>query len=286
MAGKRSGSGITNTRSAVNGRDISGTWERRSDKYDFEIDDVINAQGFDGLPRVVSAEEFDKAVAESGFIAQRTYSAPDQETLEAYQDALYNGKWYVDCSTGGAAYGQGMYVAGNYNGELTDAIKQEMLDYQKLNKNYSGKDSVHNVETMTLAPNAKIIDYHTIYKEFDDWQSTADKRAKQKYIDSLGITEDAKTVLRAQTNSLKINESFSDALSRYTKFSQNEINKLNDYVKDINMVGRKAATESTNYDVGFYAALKGYDAIRTTHGTSGADTVILNRSKVIFKKED
>ena len=38
-------------------------------------------------------------------------------------------------------------------------------------------------------------------------------------------------------------------------------------------------------DVGAYAAAKGYDAIRTNSGLSGADTVILNRTKVIFRED-
>lgn len=122
----------------VDGKDISGTWKRRSEQFDFEIEDVMNAQGFDGLPRVVSSEEFDKLVKQandgSGFIAQRTYSAPDQETLDAYRDQLYKGKWYVDCSTGGAQYGQGMYCAADYTGTLTDGIKTEMSHYGDLGR--------------------------------------------------------------------------------------------------------------------------------------------------------
>lgn len=118
------------------GKDISETWERRPDKFDFEIEDVINAQGFDGKPRVVTPAEFDEAVKKAnggkGFIAQRTYSAPNQEVLDAYRDQLYNGKWYVDCSTGGAQYGQGMYCAANYSGDLSVGIKMEMKHYKDL----------------------------------------------------------------------------------------------------------------------------------------------------------
>lgn len=120
------------TRTAVQGKDITGTWKRRESEFSFEINDVMNAQGFDGLPNVVSKEEFDKAVKKSSFIAQRTYTAPDQETLDLYREQLYNGDWYVDCSTGGAQYGQGMYCAADYDGKLTDGIKAEMSHYQDL----------------------------------------------------------------------------------------------------------------------------------------------------------
>ena len=117
----------------VTGTDITETWERRSEEFKFEIDDVLDAQGFDGKPRFLSQEEFEEAVKAAnggnGFIAQRTYSAPDQETLDAYRDQLYDGKWYVDCSTGGAGYGQGMYCAADYTGTLSDGIKAEMQHY-------------------------------------------------------------------------------------------------------------------------------------------------------------
>ena len=117
----------------VDGKNIITTWKRREDKFDFAIEDTMDAQGFDGLPRIVDAAEFDETVKKSKFIAQRSYSAPTQEVLDSYRDMLYNGKWYVDCSTGGAQYGQGMYCAANWEGKLTDGIKAEMKHYSDLN---------------------------------------------------------------------------------------------------------------------------------------------------------
>ena len=141
----------------VNGKDISATWQRRPELFDFEIEDVINAQGFDGLPRVVSEDEFNKAVENSSFIAQRSYSAPDQETLDTYRDMLYNGKWDVDCSTGGAQYGQGMYCAADYTGNLSDGIKAEMQHYVDLNvqRNYMNArlNKIKNIDFDTLTNN-------------------------------------------------------------------------------------------------------------------------------------
>ncbi|HCJ37810.1 MAG TPA: hypothetical protein DHV37_05730 [Erysipelotrichaceae bacterium] len=136
----------------VNGKDLSDTWTRRPDQFDFAIEDVINAQGFDGLPKVVNAEEFDKAVQKNNFIAQRTYSAPDQETLDMYRDQLYHGEWYVDCSNGGCVYGKGMYSVYANNTEVTEYIEQEM-------RRYSARRGIdyNYIETFTLTPDARTV---------------------------------------------------------------------------------------------------------------------------------
>ena len=150
----------------VDGKDITETWERRFDEFDFEIDDVIDAQGFDGKPRVVDREEFDEAVKAAnggnGFIALRTYSAPDQETLDAYRDQLYNGKWYIDCSSGGALYGQGMYATVGLNGEIT----KEMNDANTFYSIRFGGNRAVRTEEITLQANAKIIEYHDLHNDF------------------------------------------------------------------------------------------------------------------------
>lgn len=244
----------------ADGKDISETWERRPDQFDFEIEDVINAQGFDGLPRVVSAEEFDEAVKAAnggnGFIAQRSYSAPNQETLDAYRDQLYNGKWYVDCSTGGAQYGQGMYCAADYTGQLTSGIRTEMEHYGELGRDrYSepakllakmegitvdeyfakyGTPSTY-VETLTLDPSARII-------EFGDL-----RELKSRTIEGF-----------RQTGQML--EEYEGARERIR-----ELERMND---------------------GSFAAMKGYDAINAAgHGESGSYTVVLNRTKLIILGE-
>lgn len=154
----------------VDGKDILGTWKRRPDQFDFEIKDVLNAQGFDGKPRVVSAEEFDAAVKAAnggnGFIAQRSYSAPDQDTLDAYRQMLYEGEFYVDCSAGGANFGQGMYCASDYTGTLSNGIKDAMRHYIELGERRLSASvdtkPVSYIETVTLDPSAKIISYNDL----------------------------------------------------------------------------------------------------------------------------
>ena len=199
------------------GKDITGTWKRRSDQFDFEIDDVMHAQGFDGKPRVVPKEEFDEAVKAAngghGFIAQRTYSAPDQETLDEYRSQLYHGKWYVDCSTGGAVYGQGMYCAGNYGTKISDSAENDIQQYQNLAviRNNFG-ETRHNVETITIA-------------------------------------EDARIIKQSELRALMKKEGYSG-------------------------------------DAGVFAALKGYDVIDVDDERERNSFVVLNRTKVIFLRED
>lgn len=274
----------------VNGKDISQTWQRRSTEFAFEIEDVINAQGFDGLPQVVSSEEFERYVKESNFVAQRTYSAPDSETLKAYQNQLYNGKWYVDCSTGGAQYGQGMYCAGNYDGKLTNEIIQEMKDYQGQNLNYSGKQSVHMIETFTLDKSANIVTQEDIT---NSWIKEYLPTQKAEYLISLGVEKDNADI---QDQAIKLMEEARKQEIIQQGLASNDwkaSNILQDEIKNLKMdLGeernywlKKAEEAGIPTDIGSYAALKGYDAIRTSHGACGADTIILNRTKVIFKGE-
>ena len=185
-------------RIVVDGKDITDMWKRRPDEFDFEIEDVMNAQGFDGLPRVVSAEEFDSLVKESSFIAQRTYSASDQQALDQYRDMLYNGKWYVDCSTGGAQYGQGMYCAADYNGILSDGIKEEMRHYIELNEQRGNGFSY--VETFTLDKSAKIVKYNELIELKNKYAIASSKKLSE-----LAIKGDYEGMRKVQEKAMQIN---------------------------------------------------------------------------------
>lgn len=347
----------TSTHTVVDGKDISTTWGRRADKFDFEIEDVINAQGFDGLPRVVSADEFDRYVQEAnngnGFIAQRTYSAPNQETLDAYRDQLYNGKWYVDCSTGGAQYGQGMYCAADYTGKITDGMRNEMVHYQKLGQTratkivdneqinkavevqwgriksdisfpydndgkilhneaevkeelrkaignlYGGeieklygvtgnnKFAIENkfsyTETLTLDSSARIISHDDLIKLREESKSVLINEELEKV-----YTGDDLYMAKRVAGSMNDSER-----NRWSDFRSNNRDKWLEFEeKNESAIGTITDSAQIKYDklrnmdIGSYATLKGYDAINAEgHGASGSYTVILNRTKVIFKRE-
>ena len=310
------------------GKDISETWERRPDKFDFEIEDVINAQGFDGKPRVVTPAEFDEAVKKAnggkGFIAQRTYSAPNQEVLDAYRDQLYNGKWYVDCSTGGAQYGQGMYCAADYTGKLTDGIKSEMDHYRDLGVGRimeSAYDQAVNdaykkgvqiptreqfekifkggayTETMTLDPSAKIISYRDLQ---DMRVGNLDISYREKLIDKelkgMNLSADERTFIGYN---LGRNVSWKEVDSAARILGEEGRNSAMSKVESIGEKVTKAYNEEQKRrsemahiyqqkykDPGSMAAGLGYDAINAEgHGDSGSYTVVLNRTKLIIRGE-
>lgn len=264
----------------VNGNpEAANTWVRRKSKFDFEIEDVINYQGFDGLPRVVDEAEFDKIVKESKFIAQRTYSAKTKKVLEAYRDQLYNGKWYVDCSTGGAQYGQGMYCAADWTGELTEGIKSEMRGYQELNKERGNKLSF--VETLTLDPSAKTIKYEDLYnmKRYE-YKEHMRKRVEEY---SKGKDEGCAAFLRTQIGDIKDGDF--EAAADWHKRDPKGYKKAEDLMKEINTEIEEIIERNDSMDDGTYAVLKGYDAINAEgHGDSGSYTVILNRTKLVIKR--
>lgn len=288
----------------VNGSDISETWKRRSDQFDFEIEDVINAQGFDGLPRVVSKEEFDKAVKAAndgnGFIAQRAYSAETQEIVDAYRDQLYYGKWYVDCSVGGARHGQGMYCISNYDGIITDGMMSEANAYAT----YYGKRPSH-IETFTVDPSAKFIEEDTIRKMMKDYnnniratsyseailetlqpESVGSMIEKYKKYFGVNMTEgDMSTYIKGmQLKNMNSNE-FTPSLKKQTnqiikKYGLKDHSLVSSMYRSTNSY--KNVSDKTYNDIGSFAASKGWDGIKVSGREEEPYLVILNRTKVIF----
>lgn len=177
--GRRKAGRDAGNRRVAQGQDITGTWKRDKKAYEFGIVDVMHAQGFDGLPKLVGKDEFEKAVQQSKFVAQRTYSAKSEDVLKGYRDKLYNGEWYVDCSDGGSIYGQGMYCASDYKGKLSSGIDKEMKYYQKMHEKTRG-NNIHYTETFTLDPSAKIADYYELDEVYEK------SKKLQKKFDDIG----------------------------------------------------------------------------------------------------
>lgn len=142
----------------VNGKDISATWERRPDKFDFEIEDAVNAQGFDGLPKVVPADEFESLLKEDWNIPMfRVISADTETILNNYVNEYKSGKFFVDCSGGkNAGYGYGMYTVDGRK-KTTEQINKSLNTYYK-------KDRENTTMEMCFTQRPRIITYEELIK--------------------------------------------------------------------------------------------------------------------------
>lgn len=69
------------------------------------IEAAVKAQGFDGLPTVISEDQL------TGRVLYRGVGADDEETLTRYHNDLLNGDWYYSAKYGGSMYGRGMYTS-------------------------------------------------------------------------------------------------------------------------------------------------------------------------------
>lgn len=270
----------------VDGKDITKTWKRRTDKYAFEIEDVINAQGFDGLPTVVSEKEFEKYAKESNWIAQRTYAAPSDEMLATYRNELCNGKWYVDCSGNGHDYGMGMYTAGARSYKLTDGIRFEMNFYkdQLLSKiGTTAKQNAYDNAWEYATRNATRLEKAVIqnegwytFKNFSYDKSDVvnlERNNEDEYYRILKKYKDAKSSARDASENAK-------AVYRTDTFTLTKDAKVISYREVQNRWD-----EDKFEDPSSWAVAKGYDAI-STRGNNDDCTylIVLNRTKLIIKE--
>lgn len=145
---------------AVDGQDLSGKFSFNDSSTDYSIEQVIKAQGFDGKPTVTTdIVDFTSACKASNFIAKRGVGASDQKTMDAYDDALKNGDFYVKCS-GGSVHGYGMYAASvAANGSNS---RKGIQDAEWTAKSYASGSTAQKIYTMTLDRSAKVGDESTL----------------------------------------------------------------------------------------------------------------------------
>lgn len=253
-------------RHVVEGKDILGTWQRRPDQFDFDIDDVIDAQGFDGLPRVVDADEFNQAVRDAnngeGLVMQRVYSAPDQATLDAYRESLYDGKWYVDCSHGNDTYGKGMYTASSKSSSVTQQMADEIAPYRR---------EFSYTETMTLDRSAKVIGYNEVITAKND--ASVLERA---IIGSDDISDTERAIVRRE-----VLREYSDEDRALARAAEKEWD-FDDYMAVIKKYSQKER-DFRELGTSEVAVLMGYDAVEVP----GLNyTVVLNRTKLIIRRPE
>lgn len=152
---------------AVNGQDLSGKFQFSKNSTDYAIEQVIKAQGFDGKPTLTSDRAaFSQACQASNFIAKRGVGASNQRTLDAYDQALKTGDFYVKCS-GGSVHGYGMYAASvAANGSKASSGLRHAENVANNYGSYGGSRS--KVYTMTLDKSAKIGDESTLSRQMQN----------------------------------------------------------------------------------------------------------------------
>lgn len=148
---------------AVNGQDLSGKFKFNKNSTDYAIEQVIKAQGFDGKPTVTDdLVSFTNACKASDFIAKRGIGASNKSTLDAYDQELKNGDFYVKCS-GGSVHGYGMYAASvQANGKKAAS---GIRDAESTAKAYASGNRAQKVYTMTLDKSAKIGTENDLYRK-------------------------------------------------------------------------------------------------------------------------
>lgn len=272
----------------ITAKNIVGDW-KPSGNYDFAIEDVINEQGFNGMPEVVDYNKFEEAMKKSNFYAERTYSAETKELLDTYQNELYNGKWYVDCSEGGAQYGQGMYCASCYDisdNKQLGGIGNEMSHYKQIGISKGKKYSY--VEAITFQSDVKILELPHGAKA-EEYISEVYRNEYLKKFATKSQIEKVEEYIKynIQIMNLTFNED-SDFIDDLYRKRAEATKGIEDLLKN-SLSALEDVSDGRKYhglkNPGVLAAEMGYDAINAIgHGQSGSYTVILNRTKVIICK--
>lgn len=300
---------IESEHEVTEGKCVIGEWSPRED-YDYDIDDIINYQGFDGNPRVVNnREEFEKLINEDSFIAERTFSSDDPELVELWDNQLKceNGEnyFYVNCENGGAQYGQGMYCAADYT---KGTVSQDSFNHEIQQYTWGRKYTKTN--WLTMDKTASIINFDDVDKMYN---ATKIDTLLNKYELSESQKNSAKSYFEYYNKMVDAANAYNSSVGGSTRaelrgLEQDFINKNND-VFDANMYLDKdtrvavEAIKSEMYkerkasyskvpdisrwddlkDMGVKAAEMGYDAINAAgHGAMGSYTVVLNRTKLII----
>lgn len=247
----------------VNGKNIAGQWKRRPNLFASEIDDIVNYQGFDGLPRLVNdKEEFLKLVDDDHFIGKRVYTAKTQKQLNEYANDLRYGKWYIDCHVGGSQFGQGMYCSSDYTkGYKLKDVDNLMNYYLKL---YSkGNNYPHKIEILTLDKSARIFIL-----------------PKEKSFSGVNVfVHIAKEYVKTNPEHFGLTK---DYIKNLDKLSSKE---LIPYTKAWDKIGSELLHNKRSASA--LLVELGYDAIRAERRNDDLPhTIILNRSKLILFEGD
>ena len=242
----------------------------------YAIDEVVEKQGFNGLPTIINDEnELKKLTNADTLLGERTIRADNEKLFNQYCNDLLNDKFYINCATGGAQYGQGMYFASDYTKGKIKADKwQHEIDQ------YSGNAPFQKTYWLTLDKNIKKIDVNDIKKEYGKHAIKKLEKVWSKEKMTILKSEFYGTIGYDSNNTKPTGESYEKYKELFRKYKQQgklkELRQIEDEVVDF-----------LSKDVGVMATEMGYDMIEAKgHGTTGSYNVLLNRTKLIVIDKD
>lgn len=230
----------------------------------YAIDEIVEKQGFNGLPTIInSEEELKKLTNADTLLGERTIRAKDEDLFNQYCNDLLNDRFYINCAVGGAQYGQGMYFCGDYTkGKISANKWQHEIDQ------YAGKAPFKKTYWLTLQKNIKSIEDNKIKQEYFKKIIGKDELSREEKIIFDRFTGRT-TILTKRM----VSEWFDDIKEKYKQ--EGKLEQLLELQK------------SMRKDLGVMAAEMGYDMIEAKgHGTTGSYNVLLNRTKLIIIDKD
>ena len=206
---------------------------------------------------------------------------------------MYRGKWYVDCASGGADYGQGMYTASVFDTELSRWIQNEMEHYQEVGnrrayfefenmvkKSLTKSELEAAVDFRSLGIKEQALDAFVKLAHYGDDLSLLSASEREAFETLYG---DKMSILNKAAKAIKKEKmkGYQDPVSFVETLTLDKSAKIISYEDALSLRSRANKSDT---DIGEFAAMLGYDAISVPKGTGGeAYTVILNRTKVIFR---
>lgn len=279
FSGKRPGTKSKRPEEVLDGPELSevleykyGLWQSKTgstlakDGSDIYLAAILKAKGFDKKPKLVSAEDLDKAISDGDYEAMRgvvSYVPPpsNEDMVKSFKEGhLYAGK---------GVFGGGTYSLTNKAAKESGKSRAEIMDDVKTIIESYAAGREEGLIRMALSKKAKVVDFEElkaeqkafIKKSYDEAESHSPLEQLKAWGKKEGIEQvwgDSKAFLYMEENQAKFEKIYKDAQEKHQK--------LYEVVQD----------------VGRFAALQGYDAF---HVKAHDYLVVLNRGALKVQKE-
>lgn len=164
---------------AVNGKDISKSFEYNADNTKSMFDQICEAQGFNGPPLVLEYKDFNEAAKESGILCYRGLEDGENMTADEIQDQFMFAADYEAIGTGQRASGAGTYFTSTPQEKPGNTPKRADKQAARAEARKHGPVII----TATLDKSTKTIDYTEALKMAT---SQGEKETFKKYRNDIG----------------------------------------------------------------------------------------------------